>query len=117
MSDINTNNDDPVLSEEYLMGLLCSAGSARSATMEAMKLARSGNINDSLILLDEADKMLNKVHSDQTYLIGLDEGEGKITMTLILTHIQDHIMTGMLCRDIANEIIELYRINKAKNDA
>ncbi|WNJ94287.1 PTS lactose/cellobiose transporter subunit IIA [Vibrio ruber] len=114
MSKIDLNEKFPLLSEEYLMGLLCSAGSARSATMEAMRHARTGNIEESLKLLEQADEMLNKVHKDQTYLIGLDEGEGKIKMTLILTHIQDHIMTGMLCRDIASEIIELHKINRSK---
>ncbi len=30
-------------------------------------------------------------------------------MTLILTHIQDHIMTTMLCREMAEEINEIHQ--------
>ena len=44
-------------------------------------------------------------HKIQTALIGQDEGCGKITVNLILVHAQDHLMTAMLCQDLAKEII------------
>jgi cellobiose PTS system EIIA component len=117
MLNMDIGEDMAVLSEEYLMELLCDAGAARSAVMEAIKLSRKGDICESLNLLKTSDDLFNKVHKKQTELIGLDEGEGKIVMTLILTHIQDHIMTGMLCRDMANEIIELYKRDKDRDNA
>lgn len=46
-------------------------------------------------------------HKIQTALIGEDEGCGKITVNLILVHAQDHLMTAMLCQDLAKEIIAL----------
>ncbi|MGR5144612.1 PTS lactose/cellobiose transporter subunit IIA [Photobacterium sp. DNB23_23_1] len=97
------------ITEEFLMGLLCQAGEARSLTMQAISLAKKGSFEEADQLLASSDEAFANVHKLQTDLIGYDEGSGKVTMTLILTHIQDHIMTGMLCRDLATEIIELHK--------
>lgn len=103
---INSQED---ITEEFLMTLLCKAGEARSAVMQAMLEARNGEFARSESMLVAAEEALVEVHKTQTGLIGFDEGEGKVMMTLILTHIQDHIMTAMLCRDMANEIIVIHR--------
>ncbi|WP_114767005.1 PTS lactose/cellobiose transporter subunit IIA [Vibrio rhodolitus] len=102
-------DSENAISEEFLMTLLCQVGAAKSAIMQAMLEARNGNFSEVDQLLQQADEALIEVHKTQTSLIGFDEGQGKVTMTLILTHIQDHIMTTMLCRDIVTEIVELYQ--------
>ncbi|WP_070964171.1 PTS lactose/cellobiose transporter subunit IIA [Vibrio sonorensis] len=106
MSDIHSQED---INEEFLMGLLCQVGEARAALMESMIAARSGDFEKALKLIDVGDTALANVHHSQTSLISFDEGQGKVTMTLILTHIQDHIMTTMLCRDLALEVIEIHK--------
>ncbi|GAD80848.1 PTS lactose/cellobiose transporter subunit IIA [Vibrio ezurae] len=103
---INSQND---ITEEFLMSLLCSAGEARSSVMAAMASAQKGDFEQASLFIDTADKALTEVHKTQTTLIGYDEGVGKVSMTLILTHIQDHIMTAMLCKDLALEIIAIHR--------
>lgn len=95
------------ITEEFLMTLLCQAGAARSAVMQSLVEARKGDFANAYASFTAADEALEEVHKTQTELIGFDEGEGKIKMTLILTHIQDHIMNAMLCRDLAFEIIDL----------
>ena len=106
-----------LLNEEYLMNLLCQAGAAKSAAMNAIYKAREGCYAEALHQLQISDEIFKEVHKCQTELIGLDEGQGKVTMTLILTHIQDHIMNGMLCKEMATEIVELYRQCKEKQNA
>ncbi|CAI0855698.1 N,N'-diacetylchitobiose-specific phosphotransferase enzyme IIA component [Serratia entomophila] len=39
----------------------------------------------------------------------MDEGVGKIPVSLILVHAQDHLMNAMLIQDLATDMIELYR--------
>ncbi|MCG9627751.1 PTS lactose/cellobiose transporter subunit IIA [Vibrio mediterranei] len=104
MIEINSSED---ISEEFLMTLLCTVGEAKSSFMQALVEARKGSFSKVHELMSYGDEVLAKVHKTQTGLIGFDEGKGKVTMTLILTHIQDHIMTTMLCRDLAVEIIAL----------
>ncbi len=102
--EINQTSD---INEEFLMTLLCTVGEAKSSFMQAMLEARLKNFDQSYEMIAIGDEALANVHKRQTSLIGFDEGTGKVPMTLILTHIQDHIMTTMLCRDLAIEIIEL----------
>jgi len=105
-SDITTVED---ITEEFLMLLLCQVGEARSACMQAMSYARQEQFEKAQECLALADDALINVHKSQTSLIGFDEGAGKVPMTLILTHIQDHIMTTMLCRDLADEVMVIHK--------
>lgn len=97
------------ISEEFLMTLLCQVGEARSSFMEAMREARNGQFEEANQLIHAGDNALKEVHKSQTELISFDEGAGKVPMTLILTHIQDHIMTTMLCRELVDEIVYIHQ--------
>ena len=80
--------------EETVMGLIINAGMSRSLCFEALR---------------QAAEAANAAHAVQTRLIEADEGEGKIPVTLILVHAQDHLMTAMLARELVTELIELHR--------
>jgi cellobiose PTS system EIIA component len=102
--EINSVQD---ITEEFLMMLLTQAAMGESASKEAMLKARVGEFEAAKQLIKQAEEAFTEVHKTQTALIGFDEGEGKVQMTLILTHIQDHIMTGMLAKEMAEEVIFL----------
>jgi len=104
--NIDSVND---ISEEFLMMLLMQAGMGESLSKEAMIAAKSGDFEKSDQLMTQADEAFKEVHKSQTALIGFDEGAGKVPMTLILTHIQDHIMVGMLAKEIIQELILIRR--------
>ncbi|CAK9884888.1 MAG: PTS system cellobiose-specific EIIA component [Candidatus Erwinia impunctatus] len=95
--------------ESTVMELLIHAGQARSDAMEAISAAREKEWKKSDALLASADEACRAAHKIQTSLIGQDEGCGKISVNLILLHAQDHLMTAMLCMDLAREIIALRR--------
>ena len=93
--------------EETVMGLIINAGTSRSLCFEALRQARAGQFAEADDLLRQAAEAANAAHAVQTRLIEADEGEGKIPVTLILVHAQDHLMTAMLCRELAEEIVLL----------
>ncbi|CAH0530060.1 PTS lactose/cellobiose transporter subunit IIA [Vibrio hippocampi] len=107
MSHTILSNDD--INEEFLMSLLCLVGESRSLIMQSILLARQNQYQQAVETLQQGEGYLEQVHQKQTSLIAFDEGEGKVQMTLILTHIQDHIMTTMLCKDLAKELIEIHK--------
>ncbi|WP_034916726.1 PTS lactose/cellobiose transporter subunit IIA [Erwinia sp. 9145] len=93
--------------EQTMMELLISAGEARSHAMSAIQFARKrqwAQADEALAASLDASK---GAHHIQTQLIGADEGCGKVPVTLILVHAQDHLMNAMLCRDLAEEIVLL----------
>jgi len=93
--------------EQTMMELLINAGEARSHAMSAIQHARKREwqlADEALAASVEASKGAHRI---QTQLIGADEGCGKVPVTLILVHAQDHLMNAMLCRDLAEEIVLL----------
>ena len=93
--------------ESTVMELLIHAGQARSDAMEAIAASRRREWGTAEKLMGSSEMAWREAHKIQTALIGLDEGCGKITVNLILAHAQDHLMTAMLCQDLAKEIIAL----------
>lgn len=82
--------------ETSVMELLVHAGSARSSLLSALQLARRGQFAAAEVKLEEAKAGIGRAHGMQTELIGMDEGVGKIPVSLILVHAQDHLMNAML---------------------
>lgn len=90
------------------MQLIVNSGDARSRAMEAIGLAKKGNIESAKGKLKEADEFLTKAHKFQTNLIQ-EEADGNIQqVTLLTAHAQDHLMNAITVIDLANEFTDLY---------
>ncbi|CTD01017.1 PTS N,N'-diacetylchitobiose transporter subunit IIA [Shigella sonnei] len=94
--------------EEVVMGLIINSGQARSLAYAALKQA-----NAAKAMMDQSRMALNEAHLVQTKLIEGDAGEGKMKVSLVLVHAQDHLMTSMLARELITELIELHEKLKA----
>ncbi|MBC3253848.1 molecular chaperone TorD [Serratia fonticola] len=102
--------------EQTVMELLINAGEARSQAMMAIQAARQQAWQEADEMLEASQAAAREAHKVQTQLIGLDEGVGKIPVNLIMVHAQDHLMTAILCRDLAEEIVLLRREMCANNE-
>jgi len=98
-----------IVLEDAVMEIIVNAGQSRSLCFEALQAARDGNFNEANSLLREADGYARDAHKIQTRLIEQDAGEARQPMTLIMVHAQDHLMTSLLARELAGEIIHLYQ--------
>lgn len=94
--------------EEVVMGLIINSGQARSLAYAALKLAKQGDFAAARTTMEQSRSALNEAHRVQTQLIESDEGEGKMKVSLVLVHAQDHLMTSMLARELVAELIELH---------
>ena len=94
--------------EETVMGIIINAGQSRSLCYEALRSAKLGQFAEADDLLRQATEAANAAHAVQTRLIEADQGEGKIPVTLVLVHAQDHLMTSMLARELINELIDVH---------
>ena len=93
---------------EIAMELVVGAGSARSFAMEAIQLAKKGQFVEAKEALQSAETQLIEAHHVQTDLLQrMAQGED-IEVNLLMAHAQDHLMTGMLAKDMAREIVELH---------
>ncbi|WP_100010068.1 PTS lactose/cellobiose transporter subunit IIA [Lentibacillus sediminis] len=94
---------------EAAFQIILFAGNGKSNAMEAIQQAKEGNFEEADKLIEEAGEELGKAHGYQTNLLQ-DEANGEGNgVNIILVHSQDHLMTSMTLRDLAVEIIEIYR--------
>lgn len=85
--------------EEVVMGLIINSGQARSLAYAALKQAKQGDFVAAKTMMEQSRTALNEAHLVQTKLIESDQGEGKMKVSLVLVHAQDHLMTSMLARE------------------
>lgn len=101
--------------EKVIMDLIIFSGEARSYAMEAMQLAKEGQINKARELIEKSKEILGNAHSAQTGLIQQEASGNKNEVSLLLVHAQDHLMTSIVVKDLAEEIIDLHeRLDKVE---
>ncbi|WP_067839631.1 PTS lactose/cellobiose transporter subunit IIA [Amphibacillus sediminis] len=94
---------------EIAFQIILYAGNGKSSAMEAIQEAKEGNFEAADKKIEEASEELGKAHKYQTELLQQEaRGDGQ-GVNVILVHSQDHLMTSMTVRDLAIEIIEIYR--------
>ncbi|GAA0078827.1 PTS lactose/cellobiose transporter subunit IIA [Clostridium sp. CTA-5] len=94
--------------EEVILNLIMHSGEARSYSMEAISLAKEGEIIEAKKLIKKADKELGYAHNSQTTLIQTEASGQKSDFSLLLVHAEDHLMTTIMLKDLSVEFIELY---------
>jgi PTS system cellobiose-specific IIA component len=90
------------------MELIVSAGSARSFAMDAIRLAKEGDMAAAREALEASEGETRKVHETQTGLIQAEARGERTEINLFMVHAQDHIMTAMLAKELAREFVDLY---------
>ena len=99
-------------SEENLqavMGLIMNGVNAKSSAFEAIKAAKNGDFTKADAKLKEADKFLVDAHNSQTGMLTKEANGEHVPITLLMVHSQDHIMNAITFRDLAGEIVDLYK--------
>lgn len=95
--------------EMIIFEIINNGGTAKGLAYEAIQAAEAGNFDAAEASLKEADEYLVKAHQIQTNLIQ-DEAAGKHhDVSVLFVHAQDHLMTAMEVRTLADYII---RMNK-----
>ncbi|WP_102273148.1 PTS lactose/cellobiose transporter subunit IIA [Cytobacillus massiliigabonensis] len=93
---------------QAIMGLILHSGNTKSDCMEAIQLAKKGDIQGAKEKIDLANQSLIEAHHSQTALLTQEARGEKVEVSMMLIHAQDHLMNSITFRDIAREMIELY---------
>lgn len=94
---------------ETIMGLIMHGGDAKSNAMEAIYAAKKGDFEEADKKIEDADKALNDAHKSQTSLLTQEASGDSVEISLLLVHGQDHLMNAITFKDLAVEVIDLYR--------
>ena len=88
--------------------IVAYAGDARSDLVEALKSAENGNFDEARQLVKEAEKSINLAHNAQTKMLTKEANGENVTLSFIMAHGQDTLMTTMLLKDQMDTILDLY---------
>lgn len=95
--------------EMFSFNLIASAGNARSCSFNALSAAREGDFEAADAAMEEAEKSALEAHEQQTKLLVQEANGNHVPVDVMLVHAQDHLMTSMLARELAAEIVDLRR--------
>lgn len=94
---------------ETIMGLIMHGGDAKSSAMEAIYAAKAGNFDEAAKKIEDTEEALGKAHKAQTSLLTKEASGESVELSLLLVHGQDHLMNAITFKDLATEIIDVYR--------
>jgi cellobiose PTS system EIIA component len=94
---------------EAIMGLIINSGNAKAFAMEAIEAAKSGDFEVAKQKVLEAEDGLIEAHHAQTAMLTEEAKGNNAEITLLTVHSQDHLMTTIVFKDLANEIIDIYK--------
>lgn len=89
--------------------MISLSGDAKSCYLEALQQAKLKNYKRATELLEEGQKSFAEGHHFHTKLIQAECGGSKIQMSLLLTHVEDQMMSAEVIKCLAEELIELYQ--------
>ncbi|WP_313892142.1 PTS lactose/cellobiose transporter subunit IIA [Psychrobacillus sp.] len=93
---------------QSIMGLILHSGNTKSECMEAIQLAKKGEISAAKEKIELANQSLVEAHHSQTALLTQEARGEKVEVSILLIHAQDHLMNSITFRDLAKEMIDLY---------
>lgn len=95
--------------ETEIFSIISHGGDAKSIAYEALELAHDSKFEDAEQKINEANDALTKAHNTQTRLIQ-DEINGKsVTMSLLMVHAQDHLMTSISEISLIEQMIKMLK--------
>lgn len=94
--------------QEKLIEIISLSGEVKKEFLQAVKYVKNNEKEKAAEIFAEADEKLIKAHLKQTELIRREARGEKLESSLLLTHAQDHLMTAILLKDMAEEFMEIY---------
>lgn len=94
---------------ETVMGLIMNGGNAKSSAFEAIHAAKAGDFEKTDEKLKESDHFLTEAHNVQTGMLTAEAQGDHAEVTLLMVHSQDHLMNAITFRDLAGEMVDLYK--------
>ena len=94
---------------EQSMQLILHSGTGRSMAIEAVRnLMKDVDIETSKKKISEAGKEIGEAHDIQTAMMSAECDGENVEKSILLIHAQDHFMTALAVRDMAQLMVEMY---------
>lgn len=95
--------------EAVIFQIILHGGNGKSAAMEAIQAAKNGDFVGAEEKIKECADALKEAHHIQTSLIQSEIRGEKVEISLLMVHAQDHLMNAITVKDMASEMVDLYK--------
>lgn len=90
--------------------IISAVGTARSSYIEAIRAAKSGDFDGAKKLIKEGDEMFVEGHDAHAGLLTQEaQGGPGSTLSLLILHAEDQLMSAEAFKTIALEFIDAYK--------
>lgn len=93
--------------EDIIFSIISYGGDAKALAYEAIEASESGDFEKAQSLLAEADESLKVAHNTQTQMYTDEVNGHNKEVSLLLVHAQDHLMTAIEVRSLAERFIAI----------
>lgn len=94
---------------ETIMGMIMHGGDAKSSALEAIQAAKSSDFEGAEDKIADTEDALVKAQKYHSKLLSKEASEDSIELSLLMIHGQDHLMNANTTKDLAVEMIDIYR--------
>ncbi len=95
--------------EMVAFNIISNVGMAKSLAMESLREVRKGNYKLAEQKMEEAEKFLVEGHHAHAELIQKEAAGEKLEFSLIILHAEDQMMSAETIKDLAKEMIDMYK--------
>lgn len=95
--------------EVLCMQMIVAAGSAKSDYMEALQAVKAGDYETAAAKMKSGDEQYAAGHEQYAKLVQQEAAGDPVTMSLLLTHVEDQMMSTETVKLMVTELIDLYR--------
>ena len=92
--------------------IISTVGNARSLYIEAIQAAKAGDFEKAEELIKEGEASFTEGHAAHGKLIQQEASGEATTMTLLLTHAEDQLMSAEAFGILSREFVDLYKEKK-----
>jgi len=94
---------------EKSMEIIAYAGDGKSYAMSSIQQVRAGKYEEAQESIKKADESLVKAHNAHSDLLFYDAEHQDLQITLLLVHAADHLTGADTIKELAEEMIHLYK--------
>lgn len=94
--------------EDVIFQIILDSGDARTNIMSVFDSLKNKDYEQAKEYVKEANQCLNRAHKAQAAMITREINEETNSVSLLMVHAQDHLMTTMAMRDLVNKMIDLF---------
>lgn len=95
--------------EEAIFTIIAASGSAKSMYIEGIQLAKAGDFNGAEKLVVDAKEAFMDAHKQHASLIQKEAAGEGVTMSILLAHAEDQMMSVEVFQIMCAEFIDLYK--------